>query len=347
MSVRLNILTLIAALALAGAARAQPAPRQADWTLHDFRFHTGEVMAQMKVHYTTLGSPSNPAVLVLHGTGGNGAGMLGGSFGGNLFGPGQPLDAATHFIIAPDAIGAGGSSKPSDGLHMKFPAYDYADMVQAQYRLLTEHLGVKHLAVVTGNSMGGMLTWLWGETYPDYMDALVPLASSPIQVAGRNWFYRRMVVDAIEHDPAWAAGEYKTQPYGLTLGATYFGLVSSGGVRARYAASPTWKAADDTAAAALAHHEGGDANDEIYQLLAARSYDPEPRLETIKARLLAINSEDDERNPVELGVLPRDIQRTAQGRFYIIPASDQTHGHGTTGNAKLWAYLLPDFLAGK
>jgi homoserine O-acetyltransferase len=329
------------------AAHAQPAPQQGDWTIHDFRFHTGEVMADMKVHYATLGSPSNPAVLVLHGTGGNGAGMLGGSFGGALFGPGQPLDAATHYIIAPDTIGAGRSAKPSDGLRMTFPAYDYGDMVHAQYRLLSEHLGVRHLALVTGNSMGGMLTWLWGETYPDYMDALVPLASSPIQVAGRNWFYRRMTIDLIKADPAWAGGNYKTEPKGLTLAQTYFGLISSGGVRGRYAASPTWQAADDTVSAALAKPSGGDANDEIYQLMAARDYDPEPHLEAIKARLLAINSEDDERNPVELGVLPRDIPRVAHGRYYIIPASAQTHGHGTTGNAKLWAYLLPDFLARK
>ena len=176
---RLCVLTFVACLSLACTALAQPAPQSGDWTVRDFRFHDGEVLPVLKLHYVTLGSPANPAVLVLHGTGGNGAGMLGGSFGGNLFGPGQPLDAATHFIIAPDAIGSGGSSKPSDGLRMSFPAYDYADMVQAQYRLLTEHLGVKHLALVTGNSMGGMLTWLWGETYPDFMDALVPLASSP------------------------------------------------------------------------------------------------------------------------------------------------------------------------
>jgi homoserine O-acetyltransferase len=195
--------------------------------------------------------------------------------------------------------------------------------------------------------MGGMLTWLWGETYPDFTDALVPLASSPIQVAGRNWFYRRMAIDMIKADPAWAGGNYTTEPKGLTLAQTYFGLISSGGTRARYAAYPTWKAADDAVSAALAKPSGADANDEIYQLEAARDYDPEPRLETIKARLLAINSEDDERNPVELGVLPRDIPRVAHGRFFIIPASATTHGHGTTGNAKLWSGQLADFLARK
>jgi len=327
----------VLAFGLLTAARAQPAPQQGDWVVHDFRFHGGEILPALKLHYVTLGSPANPAVLVLHGTGGDGAGMLGGSFGGNLFGPGQPLDAATHYIIAPDAIGSGASSKPSDGLRMTFPAYDYGDMVAAQYRLLTEHLGVKHLALVTGNSMGGMLTWLWGETYPDFMDALVPLASSPMQVSGRNWFYRRMAIDMIKADPAWAGGDYTAEPKGLTLAQTYFGLLSSGGTRARYAAYPTWQAADAAVSATLAKPSGGDANDEIYQLEAARGYDPEPHLEAIKARLLAINSEDDERNPVELGVLPRDIPRVAHGRYYIIPASATTHGHGTTGNAKLWA----------
>ncbi len=344
---RLCALTLAALLSFAVAAEAQPAPRRGDWIIHDFRFHDGQVLPALKLHYVTLGSPTHPAVLVLHGTGGNGEGMLGGSFGGNLFGPGQPLDAATHYIIAPDAIGSGASSKPSDGLRMRFPAYDYGDMVQAQYRLLTEHLGVKHLALVTGNSMGGMLTWLWGETYPDFMDALVPLASSPMQVSGRNWFYRRMAIDMIKADPAWAGGNYTAEPKGLTLAQTYFGLISSGGTRARYAAYPTWRAADEAVSAALAKPSGADANDEIYQLEAARDYDPEPRLETIKARLLAINSEDDERNPVELGVLPRDIPRVARGRYYIIPASATTHGHGTTGNAKLWADQLAEFLAGK
>jgi len=337
----------VLAFGLLTAARAQPAPQQGDWVVHDFRFHGGEILPALKLHYVTLGSPANPAVLVLHGTGGDGAGMLGGSFGGNLFGPGQPLDAATHYIIAPDAIGSGASSKPSDGLRMTFPAYDYGDMVAAQYRLLTEQLGVKHLALVTGNSMGGMLTWLWGETYPDFMDALVPLASSPMQVSGRNWFYRRMAIDMIKADPAWAGGDYTAEPKGLTLAQTYFGLLSSGGTRARYAAYPTWQAADAAVSAALAKPSGGDANDEIYQLEAARGYDPEPHLEAIKARLLAINSEDDERNPVELGVLPRDIPRVAHGRYYIIPASATTHGHGTTGNAKLWADRLTNFLAGK
>ena len=336
-----------AALLLFTSARAEPARTQGVWTIADFRFHSGETLAQMKVHYVTLGSPTNPAVLVLHGTGGSADDMLGPRFGGALFGPGQPLDAVTHYIVIPDAIGAGQSSKPSDGLHMRFPHYDYDDMVEVQYRLLTEHLGVKRLQLVTGNSMGGMLTWVWGEAHPDFMDALIPLACQPTQVAGRNWIFRRMVVDLIKADPAWQGGDYKTQPPNLVLAGAYFGLLSSGGTRARYAALPTWKAADEAVTAALSGPSDGDANDTIYQLEAARDYDPEPRLETITARVLAINSEDDERNPVELGVLPRLTARLQHGRYFIIPASTETRGHGTTGTARLWADQLAGFLAGK
>ena len=340
----------LAAFLLVTPGQAEPARTEGVWTIPDFRFHSGETLPLMKVHYVTLGSPSNPAVLVLHGTSGSADDMLGPRFGGVLFGPGQPLDAATHFIVIPDAIGAGGSSKPSDGLRMNFPRYDYDDMVEAQYRLLTEHLGVRRLQLVTGNSMGGMLTWVWGEAHPDFMDALAPLASQPTQVAGRNWLFRRMVIDVIKADPAWQGGKYKTEPANLGLAAAYFGLLSSGGTRARYAALPTWKAADVAADVAMAAQSGGlagDANDLIYQLEAARDYDPEPRLQTIKARVLAINSEDDERNPVELGVLPRLTARLQHGRYFIIPASTETRGHGTTGAARLWADQLAGFLAGK
>jgi homoserine O-acetyltransferase len=347
MGLRALALAALAAMSLAEQGHAQASRQEGTWIIRDFRFHTGETLAEMKVHYFTLGSPSSPAVLVLHGTGGTAAGMLGPGFGGALFGPGQPLDAASHYIIVPDTIGAGQSSKPSDGLRMRFPAYDYADMVEVQHRLLTEHLGVKRLLMVTGNSMGGMLTWLWGEAYPDFMDTLVPLASSPTQVAGRNWASRRLAIEIIKADPAWKGGEYKTQPLSLALSSTYFGLMTAGGTRAIYAAMPTWKAADDAVTAGLAGGGGGDANDQIYQLEAARTYDPEPKLGTIKARVLAINAEDDERNPVELGVLPTMMKRLKAGRYFIIPASDQTRGHGTTGNARTWAHLLPAFLAGK
>lgn len=315
------------------------------WTIRDFRFRSGETLPEMKVHYLTLGSPANPAVLVLHGTGGNAEGMTGPAFGGQLFGPGQPLDASRHFIVIADTIGAGRSSKPSDGLRMKFPAYDYNDMVEAQHRLLTEHLGIRHLKLVLGNSMGGMLTWVWGETHPDFMDALVPLASQPTQMAGRNWIGRRMVIDMIKGDPAWNGGNYDRQPPAFTMAMTYFGLMTAGGSQAQYASLNSWAATDKAVAAALARPAGGDANDIIYQLNAARAYDPGPKLEGIKARVLAINSADDERNPPELGVMEPAIKRLKNARFYLIPASLETRGHGTTGAAKWWAHLLPDFLA--
>ena len=340
---------VVAALAM-GLSFATPAlaqPKDGNWTVSDFRFHTGETLPELKLHYITLGSPANPAVLVLHGTGGTAEGMLSPAFGGELFGPGKPLDAERYFIVIPDVIGAGRSSKPSDGLRMRFPAYDYDDMVQAQYRLLTEHLGVKHLKLVIGNSMGGMLTWMWGETHPDFMDALVPLASQPTQIAGRNWISRRMVIDMIKADPAWNGGDYATQPPAFTMAMTYFGLMTSGGTLAQMQTLPTLAAADRAVTEGLARPVGGDANDIIYQLNAARTYDPAPRLESIKARVLAINSADDERNPVEVGILQREIKRVKGGRFYLIPASTETRGHGTTAAAKWWAPQLADFLAGR
>ena len=340
-------LTLASAAGAAHSAGPPPPREEATWTLRDFRFRSGETAAELKLHYFTLGSPMSPAVLVLHGTGGTAEGMLGPAFGGALFGPGQPLDAATHFIVVPDAIGAGGSSKPSDGLRMRFPRYDYADMVEAQHRLLTEALGVKRLQVIVGNSMGGMLAWVWAEAYPDFMDAIVPLAATPAQVSARNWIARRMVIDLIKADPAWKGGDYTAQPPSFNLARTYYSLLTSGGTRAQYAAWPTWAASDRAVTEALARAGGGDANDQIYQLEAARTYDPAPRLETIRARVLAINAEDDERNPVELGQLPQAMRQLQGGRYAILPASGGTHGHATTGDARTWAHLLAAFLAGK
>jgi len=342
------VLGLLAALSMAGAGRAQALKAQeGTWTIPDFRFHDGAVLPQMKVHYYTLGSPANPAVLVLHGTGGTAAGMLGPAFGGVLFGPGGALDAGRYFIVIPDTIGAGASSKPSDGLHMRFPAYDYADMVEAQHRLLAEHLGINHLRLVIGNSMGGMLTWTWGEAYPDFMDALAPLASQPTQVAARNWIFRRMVIDLIEADPKWKGGEYVDQPPNLNLAMTYFGLITAGGTRAQYAALPTNAATDQAVAQSLARGPAGDANDTIFQFAASRDYDPGPKLATIKARVLAINSADDERNPAELGMTAAAVKRLKGGRYYEIPVGPDTRGHGTTGNARLWAGELAKFLGGQ
>ena len=342
------VLATLAALSLAGAARAQlPEPKSETWTIKDFRFHDGAVLPQMKVHYLTLGDPRNPAVLVLHGTGGNGGSILAPAFGGVLFRSGGALDAGKYFIVIPDAVGHGESSKPSDGLRMAFPAYDYADMVEVQHRLLAEHLAIKHLALVTGNSMGGMESWQWAEQYPDYMDAIAPLASSPAAMAARNWVFRRLVIDAVESDPAWNGGNYTTQPKGYALGMTYFGLLSAGGTRAMYAAMPTFKATDDAVAQRLAGRQGGDANDTIYQLLAARNYDPAPRLGAIKARVLAINSQDDERNPAELGITAEAVKRIKNARYYEIPASTETRGHGTTGTARWFEGELKRFMDGK
>ncbi len=346
MGLRAWTAALLGALMLAMPAFAQ-APVEGVFTITNFRFHTGETLPQLKVRYVTLGSLKNPAVLVLHGTGGSAENMLSPGFGGALFGPGQPLDAATHYIVIPDAIGHGGSSKPSDGLRMKFPAYDYADMIEAQHRLLTEHLHVGRLKLVLGNSMGGMETWLWGQIWPDYMDNLVPLASQPIPVAGRNWITRRMVMDMIKSDPEWKGGNYTRQPKGLAMATTYFGLLTSGGLRNVYAAMPNQGAADRVLDAGF-EGRGGDANDTLYQFNASRDFDPVPGLGKIKARLLAINSADDERNPPEIGVMETNIAKVKNGRFYIIPQSARTRGHGTTGgDASLFARQLGDFLAGK
>jgi homoserine O-acetyltransferase len=338
----------LALLMTASVARAQvPEAKSETWIIRDFRFRDGSVLPELKVHYLTLGDPKNPAVLMLHGTGGNAAGMLGPAFGGVLFRKGGALDASRYFIVLPDAIGHGQSSKPSDGLRMKFPAYDYADMIEAQHRLLVEHLGIKHLALVTGNSMGGMESWQWAEQYPEFMDAIAPLASTPAAMAARNWIFRRLVIDTIEADPAWNGGNYTSEPKGLTLGLTYFGLLSAGGTKAQYASMPTWKATDDAVAQRLSAPARGDANDTIFQLLAARDYDPAPKLGAIKARVLAINSADDERNPTELGATAAAVRRLKDARYYEIPASTDTRGHGTTGSAHWFEDELKRFMDGK
>ena len=321
-----------------------PAPVEGDWVVRDFRFHTGETLPELRLHYTTVGARSGEPVLLLHGTNGTGRAFLRPDFAGELFGPGQPLDAATHFIILPDAIGAGKSSKPSDGLRTRFPRYNYDDMVQAQYRLLTEHLGVRHLRLVFGTSMGGMLTWEWGEKYPDFMDALLPTAAQPTAVAGRNWMLRRMVVDLIRNDPEWNGGNYTQQPRSLKLAQVYFGVATSGGIQAIYRAAPTRQKADEILDQRLAQDSNADANDVIYQMEGSRDYDPAPRLESIQARVLAINSADDERNPAELGIMEREIKRVKQGRYVLIPTGPETRGHATMGIAKLWKQYLAEFL---
>jgi len=337
------LLALFLGAALIRAAD-YPTPVESDWVVRDFRFHTGETLPELRLHYITVGARSGEPVLILHGTNGNGRGFLRPDFAGELFGPGQPLDAATHFLILPDAIGAGKSSKPSDGLRTGFPQYNYDDMAQAQYRLVKEHLGVGHLRLVLGTSMGGMLAWVWGEKYPDFMDALVPTAAQPTAMAGRNWMTRRMVVDLIRNDPGWNGGNYTQQPRSLKLAQVYFGVATSGGTQAVYRAAPTRQKADQILDQRLAQDSSADANDVIYQMEGSRDYDPAPHLESIQARVLAINSADDERNPAELGIMEREIKRVKQGRYVVIPTGPETRGHGTMGLAKLWKQYLAEFL---
>lgn len=313
-----------------------PAPKQGDWVARDFKFHTGEVMPDLKLHYTTVGEATGQPVLVLHGTGGSGASMLTPAFAGELFGPGQPLDASKYYIIIPDAIGHGKSSKPSDGMKTSFPKYDYNDMVEAQHRLVTEGLGVKHLRLVIGNSMGGMQTWLWGETYPKDMDALVPMASQPTEMASRNWMMRRIMLDTIRNDPDYNGGNYTSQPRMMKYAITAYGIASSGGTLAYQQQAPTAAKADKIVDERLAMPITADANDFVYQWDSSHDYNAADKLEGIEASLLLINSADDERNPPETGVTDAAMKRVKNGKLFLIPASTETRGHGTTGNAKFY-----------
>ena len=329
-------------------ARNYPAPMESDYVIANFRFRSGEVLPELRIHYRTIGTPVRDAsgvvrnaVLIGHGTGGAGTQFLSAQFAGVLFGPGQLLDATRYFIILADGIGHGNSSKPSDGLHAKFPHYTYDDMVTAHHQLLTDKLGVNHLRLVMGTSMGGMQTWVWGEMYPELMGALMPLASNPVEIAGRNRIWRYMAIDAIRNDPDWMGGEYKAQPMrGLTTAEDLLLLAGSAPLQWQKQ-SPTREAAEkfylDRFKPAVARL---DANDLIYQLEASREYNPSLRLETIKAPLVAINSADDLINPPELGIMEREIKRVKRGRFILIPISDQTRGHGTHSLPAIWQQYL-------
>ena len=324
-------------------AAAQPAQQSGDFVLRDFRFHSGEVMA-LRQHYVTLGNPRGAAVLILHGTGGNGAGMIAGLR--PLFAAGAALDTASHFIILPDAIGHGGSSKPSDGLKAKFPRYNYDDTVAAQVRLLTEGLAIRHLRLVIGNSMGGMETWVWGVNYPAMMDGLVPLASQPAAMASRNWMMRKLVIETIKADPAYKDGDYTSPPPSMKYAQAFFSIGTSGGNLGWQARTATHAAADKAIDDMLARPGGGDANDTIWQLDASRDYDPAPKLGAITAAVLAINSADDERNPPELGTTEAAVKTLKNGRYYLIPAGTETRGHGTAGMVRLWQAPFTQWLAG-
>ncbi|WP_198374554.1 alpha/beta fold hydrolase [Neoroseomonas rubea] len=340
----LLLLPLLLATPAGAQQAAFPGQREGTWTAPGFRFHTGETM-DLRQGYVTLGDPANPAVLILHGTGGTAGGMLGANFGGQLFGPGQPLDAARFFIVIPDSIGTGNSSKPSDGLRAAFPRYNYDDMVAAQHRLVTEGLGIRRLRLVLGNSMGGMMAWSWATNFPDMMDAIVPMASQPTAMSSRNWMMRRLMIETVRQDPAYMGGNYTAQPPSLRIANVMYSAGTNGGTLNLQRIAPTREAADRLVDQRLAAPPPRDANDFLWQWDASRDYDPEPRLDRIRARVLAINSADDERNPPETGLTERAIARVPNARLLLIPASAETLGHGTTGNARFWREDLARFLA--
>ena len=330
--------------ALPALAADPPAPKQGDWVVRDFRFHTGEVLPELRIHYTTVGAPTGEPVLILHGTTQSGTSMLAPAFAGELFGPGQPLDASRYYVILPDAIGHGKSSKPSDGLRTSFPKYNYDDMVDAHYRLLTEHLGLRRVRLVLGNSMGGMKIWILAQKYPSFMDIAVPMASLPMEMSSRNWILRRLIIDSIRNDPEWMNGNYSKQPRSAQFASVFYALATSGGTQALYKAAPTRDKADQLLNQRLGAPFSADANDVLYQWESSRDYNPSAGLERIQSVLLAINAADDERNPLELGVLDREIKRVKNGRVLLIPASDQTAGHGTTFQARFWKKEVADVL---
>jgi len=335
---------LLALIGMASLAADYPAPKEGTWIARDFKFHTGEVMPELRLHYTTIGAPTGEPVIVLHGTTGSAASMLTPAFAGELFGAGQPLDATRYFIILPDAVGHGRSSKPSDGLRTKFPRYNYDDMVAAQYRLVTEGLGIQHARLVMGNSMGGMNTWIWGVRYPDFMDALAPMASQPTEMASRNWMMRRLITDSIRNDPDWKGGDYTSQPKSAQFASVFFGIATNGGTLAYQKAAPTRELADKLLDSRLNAPFRADANDVLYQWDSSRDYNPSPGLERIQAALLVINAADDERNPPETGLMDRELKRVNNARLHLIPASENTAGHGTTGQAKFYSQALRELL---
>jgi homoserine O-acetyltransferase len=322
-----------------------PAPRQSEWVARDFRFHTGEVLPELRLSYTTVGEPGGEPVVVLHGTTGSAASMLTPGFAGELFGAGQPLDATKYFIVIPDSLGHGKSARPSDGLKTKFPQYNYDDMVEAQYRLLNEHLKIGHVRLVIGNSMGGMHTWLWGTKYPDYMDALAPMASQPTGMASRNWMMRRLLIETIRSDPEYNNGNYTAQPRIVKIANLFYATGTNGGNLALQKAAPTREAADRLVEARLAAPMTLDANDYVYAWNSSRDYDAAADLERIQASVLVINAADDERNPPETGVMQNALKRVKNARLHLIPASEATSGHGTTASAKFYAKELQELLA--
>jgi homoserine O-acetyltransferase/O-succinyltransferase len=328
------------------AARAAdyPAPRDGDFVVRDFKFHTGEVMPELRMHYVTIGEPTGQPVVLLHGTSQSAGSLLTPAFAGELFGPGQPLDAAKYYVIIPHSVGHGKSTKPSNGLKAKFPRYNYDDMVDAQHRLITEGLGLKHVRLIIGNSMGGMHAWLWGEKYPGFMDALVPMASQPTAMAARNWMMRRLMLETIRNDPEYNNGDYTSQPRSMKIANLLYGIGTNGGTLAYQKAAPTRELADKFVDDRLAAPFTPDANDYVYAWDSSRDYNPGPGLERIEAPVLVINAADDERNPPETGVTEAALKRVRNAQLLLIPASTDTRGHGTTAFAKFYKTQLQEFL---
>jgi len=333
-----------ALLSVSAFAAEYPAPKTGEYVIRDFKFHTGEVMPELRVAYTTVGEPTGEAVVVLHGTTGSASSMLTAAFAGELFGAGQALDAKKYFIIIPDSVGHGKSSRPSEGLRTRFPKYNYDDMVEAQYRLVKDHLKIDRVRLVIGNSMGGMHAWIWGQKYPDYMDTLVPMASQPTAMASRNWMMRRLLVETIRQDPEYANGNYTAQPRIMKIANLFYATGTNGGNMALQKAAPTAEKADELFKARLAAPLTADANDYLYAWESSRDYDAAPGLEKIKAATLVINAADDERNPPETGILEREMKRMTNARLLLIPASESTAGHGTTGSARWYAKELKELL---
>jgi homoserine O-acetyltransferase/O-succinyltransferase len=335
-------------------AQNWPAPQEGNYTVHDFHFQSGETLAEVRLHYYTLGKPvrdangrTTNAVLILHGTGGSGSNFLQPIFAGELFGPGQLLDANRYFLILPDNIGHGKSSKPSDGLHAHFPRYEYADMVALQHELVEKGLGVNHLRLILGTSMGCMHSWVWGESYTDFMDALMPLACLPVQIAGRNRIWRKMVIDGIRQDPEWKNGDYAAEPRaGVEIAADF--LIIAGGAPLHMQENfPARDGADKYLESTMARIGATlDANDFLYAVDSSRNYDPSGKLETIQAHVMYINSADDFINPPELGIAEREIKRVKHGKFVLLPVSEETFGHGTHTHAAAWRSYLEELLAG-
>jgi homoserine O-acetyltransferase len=346
----LLLLMAPAVFAQAPATTSWPNQKEGDFVIRDFRFKSGEILPVLTIHYTTLGTPLRNAagditnaVILLHGTSSSGKAWLMPSLADELFAPGEPLDAARYFIVIPDGIGRGGSSKPSDGLKGAFPHYRYEDIVTSEYRLVTEGLGIKHLRLVMGSSMGGMHTWMWGYTYPDLMDGLVPIASQPIAISGRNWIQRRIAAEAIRQDPGWHNGFYEKNPTQWTVTAPY-GFLQTENVLQLQKMFPTREAGDAAYATLREEAKKRDANDTLWGIEAVMDYDPAPHLGRIKARLMAINSADDEANPPQLASTAREIARIPNAKYVLIPASEETHGHFTHLRAAFWKGYVAEFL---